>query len=82
MIVKGDSELIVKALRNKDNGLDSFASLINDVSLFSSLFSKLSYSHSRRDDNKVAHSLAKLALITPDCIVWMEDVPFRTLPFV
>ena len=29
-IVEGDSEVIVKALRNKDNGLTSFALLIND----------------------------------------------------
>ncbi|XP_030924605.1 uncharacterized protein LOC115951568 [Quercus lobata] len=81
-IVEGDSVVIVKALRNKDNGLTSFAHLINDVSLFSSLFSELSYSHIRRNGNKVAHSLARLALITPDCTVWMKDVPFRTLHFV
>ncbi|XP_050280506.1 uncharacterized protein LOC126721501 [Quercus robur] len=81
-IVEGDSEVIVKALRNNDNGLTPFAPLINDVSLFSSLFSELSYSHIRRDGNKVAHSLAKLALMTPVCTVRMEDVPSRTLPFV
>ena len=46
------------------------------------LFSELSYSHIRRDDNKVAHSLARLILITLDCTVWMEDVPSRTLHFV
>ena len=81
-IVEGDSEVIVKDLRNKDNGLISFAPLINDVSLFSSLFSELSYSHIRRDGNKVAHNLARLALITPDCTMWMEDVPSHTLRFV
>ena len=42
-IVEGDSEMIVKALRNNDNGLIPFAPLINDVSLFSGLFSELSY---------------------------------------
>ena len=81
-IVEGNSEVIVKALRNKDNGLISFAPLIKDVFLFSNLFSKLSYSHIRRDGNKVAYSLARLVLITPDCTVWMEDVPSRTLFFV
>lgn len=81
-IVEGDLELIVNALRNKDNGLISFAPLINDVSLFLGLFSELSYSHIRRDDNRVAHSLARLALITPNYAVWMKDVPFRSLPFV
>ena len=81
-IVEGDSEVIVKALRNNDNRLTPFAPLMNDVSLFSGLFSELSYSHIRRDGNKVAHSLARLALMTPSCTVWMEDVPSHTLPFV
>ena len=39
-IVEGDSEIIVKALRNKDNGLISYGHLINDVSLFLGLFSE------------------------------------------
>ena len=81
-IVEGDSEVLVKALRNTDNGLTPIAPLINDVSLFSSLYSELSYSHIKRDGNKVAHSLARLALITPGCTVWMEDIPSRTLPFI
>ena len=81
-IVEGDSEVIVKALRNKNNGLISFAPLINDVSLFSSLFSELSYSHIRRDGNKVAHNLTRLVLITLDCTMWMEEVSSHTLHFI
>ena len=81
-IVEGDSEVIVKALRNKDNGLLSIAPLINDVSLSSCLYLELSYFHRRRNCNKVAYSLVRLVLITPDCIVWMEDVLFHTLPFI
>nr|XP_023891641.1 uncharacterized protein LOC112003671 [Quercus suber] len=80
--VEGDSVLVVKALKCKDNGLVPFGHLINDVSLFSGAFSKLSYSHIRRDGNKIAHSLARLALTTPSCTTWMEDVPSCTLPFV
>ena len=70
-IVEGDSKVIMKALRNNDNGLTPFAPLTNVVSLFLDLFSELSYSHIRIDGNKVAHSLARLALITLGCIVWM-----------
>ena len=81
-IVEGDSEVLVKALRNTDNGLTPIAPLINDVSLFLSLYSELSYSHIKRDDNKVAHSLVRLALIIPGCNVWMEDVPSPTLTFI
>ena len=60
-------------------GLASYAHLINDMSLFFSLFSNLLYS---RDGNKVVHSLARLALISSSCTVWMEDIPLHTLPFV
>ena len=81
-VVEGGSEVIVKALRNRDNGLTLFAPLINDVSLFSGLFSELSYSHIKRDGNKVVHSLARLALTTSGCTVWIEDVPSRTLLFI
>ena len=80
--MEGDSKVIMKALRNKDNGLLSIAPRINDVSLFSGVYLEFSYSHIRRNGNKVAHSLARLVLITPDYTVWMKDVPFCTLPFV
>ena len=33
------------------------------------------YSHVKRNDNGVAHSLAKNALCIPDLQVWMEGVP-------
>ena len=68
-IMEGDSKVIVKALKNNDNGLTPFAPLINDVSLLLGLFSELLYSHIKRDGNKVAHSLARLALIAPGCTV-------------
>ena len=77
---EGDSEVVVKALRCKEYGLAPYAHLIKDVSLFFGSYSELSYSHVKRDGNKVAHS--RLALSTQNCTVWMEDVPYRTLPFV
>ena len=81
-IVDGDSELVVKALRCKDNGLTPFAHLINDVSLFSCLFLELLYSHIGRDGNEVAHNLARLTLTSSSRTVWIEDVLYHTLPFV
>ena len=81
-IIKGDSKVVVNALTCKEFRLAPYAHLINDVSLFSGLYSQLSYSHVKRDGNKVAHSLAKLALTSKSCLVWMEDVSPCTLPFV
>lgn len=47
----------------------------SDASLFSSSFSKLSHSHTKRDDNKVARILARLVVNYLKCTVWMKDVP-------
>ena len=80
--VEGDSVLVVKVLKCKDNGLAPYGHLINDVPLFFGFFSELSYSHIRRDGNKIAYSVARLALTIPSCIVWMKNVPLRVLPFV
>ncbi|XP_075645735.1 uncharacterized protein LOC142616862 [Castanea sativa] len=81
-IIEGDSAVVVKSLTSKECGLTPYSQLLNDVSLFSGFYSQLSYSHVKRDGNKVAHSLAKLALTTQSFTVWMEDVPSCTLPFV
>ena len=71
--VEGDSVLVVKALKCKDNGLAPYGHLINDVSLFSGSFSELSYSHIRRDGNKVAHSLARLVLTSDNTKLYCVD---------
>ena len=54
----------------------------SDASLFSSSFSKLFHSHTKRDDNKVACILARLVVNYPKCTVWMKDVPYQVLNFV
>ena len=42
---------------------------LKEVNNFFPSYSKLSHSHTKRDDNKVAQSLAKLAINLPDCTV-------------
>ena len=74
VIVKGDFELVVKALKHDNPGLASHELLLKDAGLFTSFFSKLLYSHTKRDGNEVAHSLAKLTFNFLCCTVWMEDV--------
>jgi len=50
--------------------------LVQDACVFARNFSELSYSHTKREGNKVAHNLAKLVVIFPNCVVWMVDVRF------
>ena len=73
IIVEGDSNVTMKALPIKTRSLASFDVLIQDAKIFSNCYSKLLYSHTKRDNNKVAHSLTRLAINFLDYIVWMED---------
>lgn len=72
-IMEGDSDVTMKALATKTRSLVSLDVLIQDAKLFSSCYSKLLYSHTKRDGNKVAHNLAKITVNFLDYIVWMED---------
>ena len=74
-ILEGDSLLVIKALATKDIGLAPFGLLIQDAYRFTDAFSLLSYSHTKREGNRVAHDLAKLVVTIPNCVIWMEDVP-------
>ena len=49
--------------------------LIEDVKMFANNFVRFLYTHVKRNDNRIAHSLAKNALCIPDFQVWMKDVP-------
>ena len=75
----------MNALNADSQSLESFGLLSHDVKCFASLFhcirfshvhrEGLLYSHVKRNNNGVAHSLTKNALCIPDFQIWMEDVP-------
>ena len=79
---KGVSEIVMNALNADSQSLESFGLLIHDVKCFTSLFhcirfshvrrEGLLYSHIKRNNNGVTHSLAKNALCIPDFQVWMK----------
>ena len=81
-IIEGDSVVVSKALKCKEFGLAPYAHLLKDVSLFSGFYSQFSYSHIKKDGNEIIHSLVRLALTSQQCILWIENVPSYTLPFV
>ena len=67
--------VVTQALKTKDAGLAAYGLLIRDACTLAGNFLEVSYSHTKREGNKVAHSLAKLASNYSGCVVWMEDVP-------
>ena len=82
VILEGDSKVVTQALETKDVGLAAFGLLIRDACTLAGNFSNVSYSHTKRKGNKVAHSLVKLATNLADCVIWMEEVPPSIYHFV
>lgn len=62
VVIEGDSSVVTEALRPNNAGLASYGLLIEDAKLLERNFSELSYSHMKREGNKVAHGLTILAL--------------------
>ena len=75
IVLEGDSKVVTQALETKDMGLAAYGLLISDACTLARNFSEVSYSHTKREGNKVAHGLAKLAANLADCVIWMEEVP-------
>ena len=75
VVTEGDSLLVMAALNSKNPILAPYGLMIQDSLSLSLAFSKLSYSHTKREGNTVAHNLAQLAVNLPNCVIWMKDVP-------
>ena len=79
VILEGDSELIVNSLKSGRANMAPVEPLIQDATIFSASYTKLLYSHCRRDGNKLAHSLARFSIHVPNYLAWMEEVPHTLL---
>ena len=77
--VEGDLSILMNGLKTS---LSSYGLLISDACVFENLFSKLSYSYVKREDNKIAHYLAKLIVNYPNNVIWMKDVSLSVFSFV
>ena len=62
VVLEGDSQVVMMALNSKSPVLAPYGSLVQDSVSLSNNFSKLSYSHTKREGNTVAYSLTKLAV--------------------
>nr|POE67196.1 putative ribonuclease h protein [Quercus suber] len=75
VILEGDSDTIIRALFGGGFDSSSFGHIIRDIKLLSSVFQNLSFCHTRRQGNSVAHRLARLACKFSHFQIWMEDLP-------
>ena len=75
VIVEGDSELIISALQSEEESFTSFGHLISLIKQSLGIFSCISFSHTRRTGNSLAHNLTQYTRHIDALTVWMEDVP-------
>ena len=73
--VEGDFEIIIKALSSNGLSASSFGHIVQDIKMVSSSLGSVLFNHTRRQDNRVAHGLARLACNFVNFQSWMEDVP-------
>ena len=78
VVVEGDISIVMNGLKTS---LSSYGLLISNAHVFENLFS-LSYSYVKREDNKIAHYLAKLIVNYPNNVIWMKDVSLSVFSFV
>ena len=76
VIIEGDSEVVINARRSEVESLSTYGHLIAAVRQIMDGFSSLSFTHTRREGNNLAH---KLARHVNSYLVWMKDVPPQLL---
>ena len=74
-VVEGDLKVVITVLQQGREILIPDGLLIEDICHSFMLFTQLHYSHTKREGNKVAYSLARYALYVSNTVVWTEDVP-------
>jgi len=75
MIVEGDYKWVVQAVTNKGENLKMFGHVIKEIQGSCSSFTRISFQHVRREGNKLAHALARRAVVSADIDVWVEELP-------
>ena len=82
IFLEGDFEVLIKLLNNSSRSLAPFGHIINDILFLASRFSCFNVAHVQRQCNKVAHSLARIAIFSSHLSIWMEDVPLDLLTVI
>ena len=62
VILEGDALGLIQALKSQEQNLCPLGLLVEDVKVYSNDFQRVLYSHVKRNNNSVAHSLAKHAI--------------------
>nr|POE91501.1 hypothetical protein CFP56_14609 [Quercus suber] len=75
VILEGDFEIAIQAMKNDAFSAAPFGHIVSDIKALSSHFRCLTFQHTCRQGNLVAHSLARAACNFPHFCTWIEEVP-------
>ena len=74
VMVEGDFEIIINAIREKTLLSSDLGHILEDIHVLPCFFSSISFHHIKHMGNCVAHRLAHRSFCNP-LLVWMEEVP-------
>ena len=73
--VVGDSLKVIQALNNPKPNRTQMGHIICDIQRLGAGMQSCNFNHTRRGGNRLAHSLAKSAVLVADTDVWLEELP-------
>lgn len=73
--VEGDSLKVIQALNNPKPNRTQMGHIISDIQRLGAGMQSCIFNHTRRGGNRLAHSLAKRAVLAVDTDVWLEELP-------
>ena len=75
LVVEGDFLRVVQALKAKERCNTLYENIIEDVCSQSLSLQFCQFQHVRRDENTLAHALARRAVSSANFDVWVEELP-------
>ncbi|KAK1352458.1 hypothetical protein POM88_053397 [Heracleum sosnowskyi] len=81
IIIESDCESLIQRLSKASTYLSDFDNVLEDILASCSVFDSIQWIHVKRDDNLVAHHLAKLVPFGTEQ-VWVNHYPYEISPYV
>ena len=72
---EGDSLKVITAINDPKHNRTQWGHVIEDIKKASTGLQLCSFCHISRGGNSLAHSLARIAVLTTDTDVWLEELP-------
>lgn len=75
VIIEGDCLQVVQALEKIGSCKTLFGHILEETIWLGSMLRHCQFQHVRREGNRLAHGLARRAVLSADTNVWVEELP-------